>query len=265
MATLRDVVAYLCAHYPHKDELSKARLTKMVYLADWKSALERNMQMTAIKWQFNYYGPYVDDVVESIREDEAFALYSTRNMYGEPKDLIQLRGKVSYPSLNDTDKEILDFVIKKTAPKTWNDFIRLVYSTYPILTQPRFSLLDLPVLAQEYKMQNRVAAEKTKNAPTYEEAMERGFQRRVDLPNSSEYYPPSAVNMIEWFFSHYEDPAEGVPHDSGEGGYQYIFGGPYDAREVLEENFPSASQDDLKKALQFIYDYGFEWVKVEDY
>ena len=35
MAKLVDVVGYLCEHYPHKAELSKARLTKMVYLADW--------------------------------------------------------------------------------------------------------------------------------------------------------------------------------------------------------------------------------------
>jgi hypothetical protein len=41
MATLGDVMAYLCEHYPHKDDLSKARLTKLVYLADWKSAIER--------------------------------------------------------------------------------------------------------------------------------------------------------------------------------------------------------------------------------
>ena len=31
---LRDIVAYVCKNYPYKDELSNARVTKMVYLAD---------------------------------------------------------------------------------------------------------------------------------------------------------------------------------------------------------------------------------------
>jgi hypothetical protein len=53
MARLRDVVAYLCHEYPHKGELSKARLTKMVYLADWRSAIERGSQVTDIEWVFN--------------------------------------------------------------------------------------------------------------------------------------------------------------------------------------------------------------------
>jgi hypothetical protein len=39
MAELKDIIAYYCKQYPHKAELSKARLTKMVYLADWKSAI----------------------------------------------------------------------------------------------------------------------------------------------------------------------------------------------------------------------------------
>src|SRR6476619_479716 len=36
-----------------------------------------------------------------------------------------------------------------------------------------------------------------------------------------------------WFFGLYEDPIESCPYDSGEGGYQWIFGGPYTAEEAL--------------------------------
>ena len=37
--------------------------------------------------------------------------------------------------------------------------------------------------------------------------------------------------MIEWFNQNFEDPAERTPYESAEGGYQWIWGGPYDARE----------------------------------
>jgi len=41
--------------------------------------------------------------------------------------------------------------------------------------------------------------------------------------------------MKDWFFRHFENPAETTPYESAEGGYIfYIWDGPYDAREELE-------------------------------
>jgi Protein of unknown function (DUF4065) len=151
MATVRDVIAYLCARYPHKGDLSKARLAKMVYLADWRSALERRRQVTDVEWEFNYYGPYVNDIVSSARADSAFDVQQTVNICGGPKEIVRVRSDVEYPSLTEEDTRILDIVIASVAAKSWDDFIRLVYSTYPIVTQPRFSKLNLVELAEQYK------------------------------------------------------------------------------------------------------------------
>jgi len=150
MATLGDVMAYLCERYPHKHELSKARLAKLIYLADWKSAIERGEQMTGTVWFYNYFGPYVDDVAIEAEKDPAFKVRGIRNLYGDPKELIELVRPRKYPSLTEDDKRILDSVIASAARKNWNDFIRLVYSTYPIITQDRFSQLDLAELARRY-------------------------------------------------------------------------------------------------------------------
>lgn len=150
MATLGDVMAYLCEHYPHKDDLSKARLTKLVYLADWKSAIECSEQMTDVEWVFNHFGPYVDDVADEARRDDAFEVTGTTNLYGDPKEVIKLAKSREYPSLTDEDKRILDSVIETTKRQSWNEFIRLVYSTYPVMTQDRFSTLNLVALARSY-------------------------------------------------------------------------------------------------------------------
>lgn len=40
-----------------------------------------------------------------------------------------------------------------------------------------------------------------------------------------------------WFHRNFEDPAENTPHDSSEGGYQWIWGGPHDAEEELQCEF----------------------------
>lgn len=151
MATLRDIVAYVGRNYPYKDELSNARVTKMIYLADWRSAITRGEQLTDLEWEFSHYGPYVGDVKRAAETDSAFEVVPTKNLYGGQKDLIRVADDVDYSSLTDDQKELLDYVISSSASKNWDDFIKLVYSTYPIVTQDRFSKLDLVELAKEYE------------------------------------------------------------------------------------------------------------------
>jgi len=43
--------------------------------------------------------------------------------------------------------------------------------------------------------------------------------------------------MLQWFSENYEDPAENTPYESAEGGYQYIWGGPYEARDEVYAQF----------------------------
>ncbi len=151
MDKLRDAVAYICKHYPRKRDLSNARVTKMLYLADWRSAITRGKQLTDTEWRFDHYGPFVYDILDMAKDDPAFEVITTRNMYGTPKDLLGVADDVDYPSLEDEEKEILDFVIESSRKKNFEDFMRLVYSTYPIATQERYSKLNLVELAQEYE------------------------------------------------------------------------------------------------------------------
>jgi len=75
----------------------------------------------------------------------------------------------------------------------------------------------------------------------------------------------SIDEMIAWFFENYEDPVHGVPYESAEGGYQYYNGGPYDARVVLEEQFPDALDEHLDAAASKIETQGWEWVEKGSY
>lgn len=151
MNKLQNIVAYLCSKYPHKSELSKARLTKLVYLADWFSSLVYGKPMTDIEWVFNHYGPYVDDVVDSIRNTQNFSLEIEQNGYGATKHVISFHGDKNEINLSTEECEILDVVIDKTKTLYFNDFIDYVYSTYPVKSQERYSTLNLKSLAKEYK------------------------------------------------------------------------------------------------------------------
>jgi len=55
--------------------------------------------------------------------------------------------------------------------------------------------------------------------------------------------------MREWFYRHFEDPVQSCPYISSEGGYQYIYGGPYDAHEQLEEEFSGVVDDEVIEEL----------------
>ena len=157
MNRLQNIIAYFCANYPYKGELSKARLTKLVYLADWFSALADGKQLTNIEWVFNHYGPYVEDVVRAADEDYGFVIEDDWTSYGSRKQLIKFYGKPNDIELTNREEEILDAVIEKTRRLYFNDFIDYVYSTYPVSSKERYSVLDLERLAKEYKKQRQAA------------------------------------------------------------------------------------------------------------
>jgi hypothetical protein len=122
---LIDVITYLCQQYPNKHDLSNARLTKLIYLADWRSALTRGHQMTDIRWVFDQFGPFVHDVKDVAINNPDFVVEDTINMYGAPKTLIRLVNDRSSPSLSAEDQEILNWVIETSAKMTWNESPRV--------------------------------------------------------------------------------------------------------------------------------------------
>jgi hypothetical protein len=87
------------------------------------------------------------------------------------------------------------------------------------------------------------------NDPTYElSSQER--QSRID-------------EMVEWFLENFEDPAHQTPFESREGGYQWVRGGPYDAREQLSDNFWEESESLIEEAVAEIQSTGIvEWARV---
>lgn len=55
--------------------------------------------------------------------------------------------------------------------------------------------------------------------------------------------------MRNWFYQNYEDPVNACPYESREGGYAYIYGGPYDADEELQNKFGGFVKYDLIQEL----------------
>lgn len=127
------VVCYLFKKYPSTHEVSPRRLLIMLYLADWKSAIEDNNQITQIKW--------------SIKND-----LPTPNMEIDNIHKKYRRGDCTKIFLSSREKKILNFVVKSASSKDLNSLIRLTYSTYPILSHREPDKLDLVQIAEKYKL-----------------------------------------------------------------------------------------------------------------
>ena len=144
MDQLTDIVAYLADKYPHKSELSKARITKLVYLADWRSVKAGQGQITDIKWYFHNFGPYVDDVVSAARKGRRTRVILTQNAYGDTKEQVEYVGPGEEgQGLSTSSRECLDAVIEDTQGLYWKAFIKHVYDTPPIAMSQRYTSLDL--------------------------------------------------------------------------------------------------------------------------
>ncbi|WP_334039046.1 Panacea domain-containing protein [Alteromonas macleodii] len=158
MNKLQNIIAYICANYPHKSELTKARVTKLVYLADWFSALLDSKQLTEIKWVFNHYGPYVDDVVDAAHSSLGFKVEHQSTMYGTSKYVLSYSGNKDAIRLEKRDKDILNAVMEKTKTMYFNQFVDYVYSTYPVKTKERYSTFNLVQLANDYTAKKAATA-----------------------------------------------------------------------------------------------------------
>ena len=152
MNKLKEILAYIIKTYPNKDDLSNARLTKLVYLADWKHVLTHNKQISDIKWYFDNYGPYVKDILKTVENNKCtFVAYETLNIFRESKILIALKQTQYGPSISNEEKISIDHIINVTHALNWTNFIKLVYSTYPIMSTERYNFLNLIEKAKVYK------------------------------------------------------------------------------------------------------------------
>ena len=150
MAGLKEIMIYFLKRQ-RGGQQSNARLTKMIYLADWRHAIKHSCQLSDIQWRFDNFGPFVWDPLEVAKSDKANFTVSESSTFLDSRKSIKLHGKNQPdPAFSEPELETLKHVIDTTNGMNWSDFIALVYSTYPVLTSERFSTLDLVGKADEY-------------------------------------------------------------------------------------------------------------------
>jgi hypothetical protein len=145
------------------------------------------------------------------------------------------------------------FAMDKDDLETWGSPWQLLSNLYSL---GYISENDFQLLANLGKLRNEIAHHVSRIVPSVE-----GIEFILGIAErmiSGRYI--STDQMVQWFLEHYADPAKLVPHNSGEEKYQYRINEPYNAQEVLAENFPGATEEDLTQAVTSLEETSTEWI-----
>jgi hypothetical protein len=116
---------------------------------------------------------------------------------------------------------------------------------------------DFEQLSKLWRARNEIAHNASPHEPTRDDV---SFVLDVAMRMTTGEYV-SADDMVDWLLERYEDPANQLPYDSAEGGYQYQGDGPYDAEELLREQFPRAADRTIEQAVRVLNDTSIDWIR----
>lgn len=66
---------------------------------------------------------------------------------------------------------------------------------------------------------------------------ERDYWDRIEEDRERERRDNALEEMVDWFHENFEDPQNETPYDGETGEYQYVWGGPFDAADMIGSQF----------------------------
>ena len=143
-----DTLTYLWDNYDkdsRREHFSASRATKMIFLVDWNYARFSKdywKQATAIRWYYNFHGPYVN-LIPILERKFKIDRYKNKTLF-RPKE----EKTHTLDSLNENIKEMGDKVIEDTQTFTYLDFINYVYKTPVVMFSKRGERIEISKIAR---------------------------------------------------------------------------------------------------------------------
>lgn len=135
-------------NYLNIDELEYEETFKLIFMIDWKHSIEFGKPLTEIRdWKFiSYRYVWSYHLVSTI-----FLLFFVLDT--EADFTRKIKNEIPYTiKLNEKEKNIIDFVLKKYKEKSKQEFTELLSSTYPSIAAATLKSkeLNLTKLAKKY-------------------------------------------------------------------------------------------------------------------
>ena len=133
MRKYKDIIQYIVKNHPDPCSLSSARVSAILYLIDWKSAMETGRQLTNLHWQTTPSGIKPQGGLS--------APFSSKEYKALPSC-----------KFSSAEKDIMNHAIDSSARKGITELISLANTTYPAFLQNRIgTVLNLDDIAKIYK------------------------------------------------------------------------------------------------------------------
>jgi len=141
MASLKDVMTYICANQSAQTPISDMRLALLISLADFWAEKGHQPRVTDTDWQWNDDGLDIGAVVDLAKSDEAVVTKRSGGSLFRPRDarlMIVLAPNTPSGAENfvSGEKDLLDIVMARTARMSTDQLQRLTQSMQASLDTP---------------------------------------------------------------------------------------------------------------------------------
>lgn len=128
------------------DKLALNTLAMILYLGDWKYALEsEGKTISQAVWKKCNNRPYSEDLVRFITNSKHFSVEKpTRNANDW---IIKIAEPIDHDHLNDKMKNVIKYVVESSKRVSPDDIVSM---TYPMFTYDDDATIDMNSLAQDY-------------------------------------------------------------------------------------------------------------------
>jgi len=151
MKKFETVMEYLLSQCESHRKVSLHKLVKMIYLADWRYYLKTGSSLSSLQWEFDKLGPTSSAAVFFAKERNNIDLEYSFSKTGFTRENVTLHNRSNPYDVTYQERQILDEVIKDTFHLEWEDFMKVIFDTYPITKINKYGLIDLSKYANEYR------------------------------------------------------------------------------------------------------------------
>jgi Protein of unknown function (DUF4065) len=148
MATVKDVIAYICQKYPCRCTLTVTRLTMIMYIADCVAHAENGEQISDGIWKIDQFGPATKCILRAVKANkDIFQLGAATDAFGADHHTVSLlKEQIDFPSFLERDKIILDNVITEAYQLNWGVLVNWVEAVSPLPDMERTYQFPVAVL-----------------------------------------------------------------------------------------------------------------------
>lgn len=138
---LADVIRYIVSNFSGEN-LTRTKLVKLVFLADAQANEILNTKITDTTYVNYHYGPYSDEIVDTVKELDGDFLKENTGVGSRGKFYIYEPIKsYSGEELTNAEKSLINNIINEWSEQDTESMVKEVYERYNIEERPKYATI----------------------------------------------------------------------------------------------------------------------------